>query len=126
MVILCFATMACSEVKVDGKKATMHVDEYRWYITRIKTLEAENTSLNKILIMERVSFDELAQEVASADQARQKERSAATSRIKELEAQVRAYNDKKWIPGVVAGGGSTTSGSNVQGFIGLGWKVDIW
>ena len=103
----------------------MHADEYRWFITRIKTLEAQETSLRKVIQIERASFDELAWHVTSADKARKAERLAADSRIKELEAQVRAYGRKKWIPGVVAGGGPTTGGG-VQGFVGLGWKVDLW
>ena len=46
--MLCWPTMALSEVKkVDEKTISMHVDEYRFFITRIKTLEQKYEEIYK-------------------------------------------------------------------------------
>jgi chromosome segregation ATPase len=109
----------------------MHVDEYQWYITRIKTLDTEVASLKDVLKRERASFDEVADTAEKADKARQEEREAAKARIRELEASVAAlektvkrYRDARWIPGVIGGGGVGTNG-DAEGFVGLGWKIDL-
>jgi hypothetical protein len=102
----------------------MHVDEYRFFITRIKTLEAENKSLHRVLSLERASFDEVIEAAKAANNARIEEREASEERIKTLETQVRQYKAIQWIPGVIGGGGVTTGGK-VEGFVGIGWKFNL-
>jgi hypothetical protein len=103
----------------------MHADEYRFFITRIKTLEAENNSLHRVLKLERASFDEVIDAVKAANQARLEEREAAEARIETLEAWIKRYKAARWIPGVIGGGGVTTGG-DFEGFVGLGWKFNLW
>jgi hypothetical protein len=103
----------------------MHVDEYRFFITRIKTLEVENESLYRILKQERTSFDEVIDTVKAANEARREERAAAEARIETLEAWVKYYKAAQRMPGIIGGGGITTGGG-VEGFVGLGWKFNLW
>jgi hypothetical protein len=103
----------------------MHVDEYRFFATRVKTLEAETASLKDILARERASFDAVAQAAKEADNARRDERVAFEVRLKDLERQIAKGNTSRWLPGIIAGGGLSSRG-DVEGIIGLGWKVPIW
>ena len=124
--ILCFASTAYCEVRlIDENTVAMHVDEYRFFITRIRALEAETASLKRVLADERESVGELIKLLNDADDARLDERLASDARIRELEEQVRTYERKKWAPGIVAGGGATGDG-RMNGFLGLGWKIDVW
>jgi hypothetical protein len=111
--------------KIDETTVSMHVDEYRFFITRVKMLEAETESLNRVLKLERASFDEVANAVRVADAARLKEREAFADRIAALEALVRRYKSSQWILGVIGGGG-VTAGGELEGFVGLGWKLSPW
>jgi hypothetical protein len=97
-------------VKRDGDKVTMHVDEYRFFITRLVELEAESAGLRKTLDSERASFDELASAMKAANQARLAER--------------RAVSRRRWAPGLILGGG-LTSGGKAEGVIGVGWKLEL-
>jgi hypothetical protein len=121
--MLCWPTTALSEVKkIDAEHVSMHVDEYRFFITRIKVLETEGASLKQILRMERASFDEVVRTVNAVDKARQEEREAADARIKELEVWIKNYKTARRWPGVVLGGGIGSRGKP-EGFVGLGWRV---
>jgi hypothetical protein len=111
--------------RVDENTVSMHVEEYRFFITRIKTLEAENESLHHVLKLERASFDEVTDAAKAANEARLEEREAADSQIKKLETWIKHYKAAQWQPGVIGGGGVTTGG-DVEGFVGVGWKMDLW
>ena len=123
---LCCAATAFSEVKqIDENTVTMHIDEYRFFITQIKTLEVEAAGLKRALAEERASLDILAAAADDADTARLEERRAADARIKKLETDLKDCKRRQWLPGVIGGGGITGSGK-AEGVIGLGWKIDIF
>lgn len=120
----CFVTTAHSEVRLENGKITMHPDEYRFFITRIKTLEAEAASLKEMLVREREAFDELATKAMALEVAVEAEREAWGIRIRELEGTIKSNRASQWCPGVILGGGPSTGGG-IQGVIGLGWKIGI-
>lgn len=96
----------------------MEEQEYRFFITRIRELEAENTSLREVLIRERASHDAY---VVSVD----RERAAWGELRAALMRKIARYENRVWIPGVILGGGATTRGE-LEGVVGLGWKIDLW
>ena len=122
---LCWPTTALSEVKrIDPSHVSMHVDEYRFYITRIKELESENDGLGRTLARERASFDVVAKAAEDADKARQEERAGYEARIQALEGVIRKEKSKNLFPGIIAGG--RWNGGEAEGVIGLGWKGPLW
>ena len=98
---------------------------YRFFITRIITLETEAEALRRVLEKERADFEGLAASVKEADKARLAEREASDARIKELERWIKSYKLKQFVPGVVLGGGTGNNGG-AQAVIGVGWKINIF
>jgi hypothetical protein len=124
--MLCWPTTALSEVRrIDENTVSMHVNEYRFFIMRIKTLEAGNEALKQVLQAERASSDEVIDAMKAANDVRLKEREASEARIATLEAWIKRYKTAQWIPGIISGGGISTGG-DIEGFIGIGWKIDLW
>jgi cob(I)alamin adenosyltransferase len=102
----------------------MHADEYRFFITHIQTLAAENTVLKRVLSEERASFDVFVTGAEAAMFARLEERKAADKAIKELEDRISALQRRKRLPGVIGGAGVRHGG--VEAVIGLGWKIELF
>ena len=115
---LCFASTAFPEVRRADGKIVMEESDYRFFITRIKALEAETSALKEARDKERASFDVYMAEA-------EKERRASIELADRLQGKIRSMENGKWLPGVIAGGGPGTDGG-VQGFVGVGWKIDLW
>jgi hypothetical protein len=109
----------------------MHVEEYRFFVTEVKTLEAENGALKRVLALERASFDAVIQAADEADRTRREERAefeaqvqALGARVNTLERQARGETLSKWIPGVI--GGVRLFHGEPEAVVGLGWKIPLW
>ena len=100
----------------------MEESDYRFFITRIKTLEAENAALNKSIADERASFDVYVEGVRKERTLHAKQTALYERRVNELSEDVWRLKRQKALPGLLVGGGMNTKG-NLEGFIGLGWKV---
>ena len=106
----------------------MHVDEYRFFITRIQELEAEVTGLDRTIERERKSATELKKAFENAEAARLRERAEYQVRVDQLSGELRRYKRKPYYPGVIFGGGPSwhDGGRSMQFIGGLGWKIDIF
>lgn len=102
----------------------MEVDDYRVFITELAKSKTIISGLEKALATERTKTDELITAIKSADVAFEAERKAAEERIKVLEKTLASYKRFNWMPGIIAGI-RPDSDWNVEGVIGLGWKIDI-
>ena len=103
----------------------MEETDYRFFITRIEitrieTLQAENTALKDVLAGERASFDVYIATVQQERKLRSEERKLLEESLSRKMASVRR---QRYIPSLIFGGGVGTEGNGAQAFIGLGWKV---
>lgn len=96
----------------------MEEADYRLLITEIQTLKAENSSLKAVVDAERAGQNEYMVRVSLERQTHEALVGAQKDRIDRLTRQ-------KWYPGIIAGVGGTWEGE-VQGVVGLGWKIDLW
>lgn len=100
----------------------MEEADYRFFITRIKALEAENAALNKSIADERASFDVYVEGVRKERALHAEQTAIYERRMDELADDVWRLKRRNALPGLLVGGGMNTKG-NLEGFIGLGWKV---
>lgn len=100
----------------------MEEADYRFFITRIKALEAENAALNKAITEERSSFDVYVSNVQEERKLHAEQTALYERRVDELSEDVWRLKRRNALPGLLVGGGMNTKG-NLEGFIGLGWKV---
>ena len=122
MATLCCATPVTAEVRRSNGRIVMEEADYRFFITRIKALEAENAALTKAIAEERSSFDVYASSVQEERKLRAEQAALYERRVDELSEDVRRLKRQKALPGVLVGGGMNTKG-NLEGFVGLGWKI---
>lgn len=105
------ATPCLAKVTRENGKIVMEESDYRFFITRIQTLEAKSESLEKVLAEERASFDVYIDNVI-------KEREARKARDEKVRRS-------KLMPGIIVGGGFGSDSGKPQGVVGLGWKLLI-
>ena len=98
----------------------MEEADYRFFITKIETLQAENAALKDALSNERASFDVYIAAVQQERKLRFEERQLLEKRFNEKMSAIRR---QRYIPSLIFGGGVGTEGDGAQAFIGLGWKV---
>ena len=98
----------------------MEEADYRFLITRITTLEAENASLKDVLKSERASFDIYMTAVQRERKLHSEERKLIEEKYSK---NLAAINRHRYIPSLIFGGGVGSEGNGAQAFIGLGWKV---
>lgn len=111
-------TQGSAEVRrVDGK-VVMEEVEYRFFITEIQTLRAENAALKSTIEKERADQDAHFAGIET-------ERAAKDKLIAELRAKIDRLLKARMLPGIIAGGGMTTRGE-AEGVVGIGWKIDLW
>ena len=122
MATLCCATPVTAEVRRSNGRIVMEEADYRFFITRIKALEAENAALTKAIAEERSSFDVYASSVQEERKLRAEQAALYERRVDELSEDVRRLKRQKALPGILVGGGMNTKG-NLEGFVGLGWKI---
>ena len=121
MATLCLTTLpTAAEVRRSNGRIVMEEADYRFFITRITTLEAENTALKKAIESERASFDVYIANVQQERKLRSEERQLLE---KHLNEKLFAIRRQRYIPSLIFGGGVGTEGNGAQAFIGLGWKV---
>ena len=101
----------------------MEEADYRFFVTRIKALEAETSALKRVLEQERASFDVYMTNVRSERKARSELDKLNEAKIARLSAQIERLRKQKYWPGLILGGGWGTDGDGLQGVVGLGWKV---
>lgn len=119
---LCCATPASAEVRRSNGHILMEEADYRFFITRIKTLEAENAALMKTIAEERASFDVYASSVRAERTLHAEQSALYEQRIEQLSWRIRRLNRQKALPGLLVGGGMSTHG-DLEGFVGIGWKI---
>ena len=98
----------------------MEEANYRFFITKIETLQAENAALKDALANERASLDVYIANVQQERKLHSEERELMEKRLNE---KLSAIRRQRYIPSLIFGGGVGTDGSGAQAFIGLGWKV---
>ncbi|MBQ9565202.1 MAG: hypothetical protein IJU98_06395 [Synergistaceae bacterium] len=98
----------------------MEEADYRFFITKIETLQAENVALKNALKAERASFDVYISTVQQERKLRTEERQLLEKRLNE---KLSAIRRQRYVPSLIFGGGVGTEGNGAQAFIGLGWKV---
>lgn len=109
-----------AEVRRSNGRIVMEEADYRFFITRIATLEAEVSALKDVLSNERASFDVYMADVRQERKLHAEERQLLEKRLSENLAAIRR---RRYIPSLIFGGGIGTEGDGAQAFIGLGWKV---
>ena len=114
------ARSAAAEVKRSNGCIVMEEADYRFFITKIETLQAENAALKDALANERASFDVYMAGVRQERKLHAEERELMEKRLNEKLAAIRS---RHYIPSLIFGGGVGTEGKGAQAFIGLGWKV---
>jgi len=119
---LCCATPVTAEVRRSNGRIVMEEADYRFFITRIKALEAENAALTKAIAEERSSFDVYVSNVQEERKLHAEQTALYERRVDELSEDVRRLKRQKALPGILVGGGMNTKG-NLEGFVGLGWKI---
>lgn len=117
---LCFVALpqATAEIRRADGRIVMEEADYRLLITEIQTLKAEAAALREVVEKERAGQNEYIVRVSLERQAKEALIGAQKDRIDRLTRQ-------KWYPGIIAGVGGTWEGE-VQGVVGLGWKIDLW
>lgn len=118
MVMLCFVMPGSAEVRRADGKIVMEESEYRFFVTEIQTLRAENAALKKTIETERADQDAHFAGIEA-------ERAAKDKLIAELRAKINRLLKARMFPGIIAGGGMTTRGE-AEGVVGIGWKIDLW
>ncbi len=118
MVMLCFVMPGSAEVRRADRKIVMEESEYRFFVTEIQTLRAENAALKKTIETERADQDAHFAGIEA-------ERAAKDKLIAELRAKINRLLKARMFPGIIAGGGMTTRGE-AEGVVGIGWKIDLW
>ena len=98
----------------------MEEADYRFFITKIETLQAENVALKNALESERASFDVYISAVQQERKLHSEERQLLEKR---LSKKLSAIRRQRYVPSLIFGGGVGTEGNGAQAFIGLGWKV---
>ena len=98
----------------------MEETDYRFFIARIETLQAENAALKDALNSERASFDVYITAVQQERKLHSEERQLMEKRLSDTLSAIRR---QQYIPSLIFGGGVGTDGDGAQAFIGLGWKV---
>ena len=94
--------------------------DYRFFITKIETLQAENAALKDALSKERASFDVYMASVQQERKLHSDERKLMEEKYSKYLADIRR---RRYVPSLIFGGGVGTKGNGAQAFIGLGWKV---
>lgn len=122
LAILCCATPVSAEVKRSNGRIVMEEVDYRFFITRIKALEAENAALTKTITEERSSFDVYVSSVRAERTLHAEQATLYEQRIEQLSWKIRRLNRQKALPGLLVGGGMSTHG-DLEGFVGIGWKI---
>ena len=117
---LCWMNPATAEVRRSNGQIVMEEADYRFFITKIETLQAENAALKDALSNERASFDVYMASVQQERKLRFEERQLLEKRFNEKMSAIRR---QRYIPSLIFGGGVGTEGDGAQAFIGLGWKV---
>ena len=118
---LCLTTLpTAAEVRQSNGHIVMEESDYRFFITKIETLQAENATLKDALANERASFDVYMATVQKERKLRSEERKLLEESISQKMAALRR---QRYIPSLIFGGGVGTDGNGAQAFIGLGWKV---
>lgn len=116
-------SLAWPEVRQANGKIVMEEADYRFFITKIETLTAENEALKRVLSDERASFDVYVSNVQAERKARTELDRLNAEKIARLEKQAERMKRRQYWPGLIVGGGYGTDGDGVQGVVGLGWKV---
>ena len=101
----------------------MEEADYRFFITRIEALDAETAGLKQALKRERASFDEYIVNVQKERFARRELDVMREKKVAELEKEIDRYKQRRYIPGIILGGGYDFDGDGVKAVVGLGWKV---
>ena len=101
----------------------MEEADYRFFITRIEALDAETAGLKQALKRERASFDEYIVNVQKERFARRELDVMREKKIAELEKEAERAKQRRYIPGIILGGGYDFDGDGVNAVVGLGWKV---
>lgn len=115
--MLCFVMPGSAEVRRTDGKIVMEESEYRFFVTEIQTLRAENAALKKTIETERADQDAHFAGIEA-------ERAAKDKLIAELRAKINRLLKARMFPGIIAGGGMTTRGE-AEGVVGIGWKIDL-
>ena len=102
----------------------MSVADYRILVTEMMKYQEKVNSLEELIAKERDSVDKLVVTIKLAEDAHKIEREAANEYIKELEKKLAAKKRSAYIPGII-GGIRPTSDWDVEGVVGLGWKLDL-
>lgn len=116
--MLCFVMPVSAEVRRADGKIVMEESEYRFFVTEIQTLRAENAALKSTIEKERADQDAHFAGIEA-------ERAAKDKLIAELRAKINRLLKARMFPGIIAGGGMTTRGE-AEGVVGIGWKIDLW
>lgn len=116
--MLCFVMPGSAEVRRADGKIVMEESEYRYFVTEIQTLRAENAALKKTIDTERADQDAHFAGIET-------ERAANARLVAELRAKIDRLLRARLYPGIIAGGGMTTRGE-AEGVVGIGWKIDLW
>ena len=119
---LCCVTPTAAEVRRSNGRIVMEEADYRFFITRIKTLEAETAALTKAIAEERSSFDVYVSSVQAERTLHAEQVALHEQRIEQLSWRIRRLNRQKVLPGLLVGGGMSTHG-DLEGFVGIGWKI---
>lgn len=122
VMLCCWVGPVSAEVKRSNGKIVMEESDYRFFISRIVALEAETTALKNVLAEERASFDVYVLNVRKEREAHSGRSAAYERRIDELAEDIRSLRRQKILPGILVGGGMNTKG-NLEGFVGVGWKI---
>lgn len=116
---------AIAKIEIVNKNTVvMSVEDYRTLITEMMKYQENIKSLEQVVAKERASIDDLIVTIKTAEDKHKAEREAADLYIKELEKKLSFKKRSAWIPGII-GGIRPTSDWNVEGVIGIGWKLDL-
>ena len=92
---LCCATPVTAEVRRSNGRIVMEEADYRFFITRIKALEAENAALTKAIAEERSSFDVYVSNVQEERKLHAEQTALYERRVDELSEDVRRLKRQK-------------------------------
>ena len=113
-----------AEIKLANNVITMTISDYRTFVTEIESLKAANESLTNSLKKEEENVKNLIASIMKIEETSKNERKAANERIAHLEKQITKMRTRNFVPGII--GGVTYDDDQVQGTIGIGWKLNLF
>ena len=102
----------------------MTISDYRTFVTEIESLKVANESLTNSLKKEEENVKNLIASIMKIEETSKNERKAANERIAYLEKQITKMRTRNFVPGII--GGVTYDDYQVQGTIGIGWKLNLF